>query len=116
MRTLHPNTIRARELRAAQTPAETALWQILRAHRMKGFGFRRQHPIDRFFADFACPTAKLVIELDGPSHDHRLEQDAARDEHLITHGWTTLRFQNRELRDHPEAVWLEIERHLRLPF
>ncbi len=110
---LHPNTIRARELRQTQTPAECALWKLLRAHKMQGFQFRRQHPIDRFFADVACPTVKLIVELDGSSHDDRLEQDAVRDEHLNQHGWTTLRFANGDLLKNPEGVWLEIERFLR---
>ncbi len=111
---LSPKTLRARQLRRQQTPAERALWLLLRAHQLDGFHFRRQHPIDRFIADFACPNAKLVIELDGASHDDRLEQDAARDEHLRQFGWTTLRFSNRELTQNPEGVWLEIQRHLPL--
>jgi len=107
-----PQTIRARELRRTQTPAESALWKLLRAHKMQGFQFRRQHPIDRFFADFACPTAKLIIELDGNSHDNRTEQDLARDEHLQHLGWMTLRFSNIDLLKNPEGVWLHIEEHL----
>ncbi|PQV63837.1 Very-short-patch-repair endonuclease [Abditibacterium utsteinense] len=110
---LHPKTIRARELRRNQTPAEAALWKLLRAHQLNGFGFRRQHPIDRFFADFACPAAKLIVELDGASHNERMEQDSVRDAHLNQLGWTTLRFSNRELSDHSEGVWLEIERTLK---
>jgi len=109
---LHPNTIRARELRRSQTPAEAALWKLLRAHQLNGFQFRRQHPIDRFFADFACVQAKLIIELDGASHNDRIEADFARDEHLKQLGWKTLRFSNFDLSKNPEGVWLTVERHL----
>ncbi|HEX9996391.1 MAG TPA: DUF559 domain-containing protein [Abditibacterium sp.] len=107
-----PQTLRARELRRTQTPAETALWNLLRRHQLAGFQFRRQHPIDRFFADFACSAAKLIVELDGASHHDRIEQDVSRDEHLQSLGWTTLRFSNADLANHPEGVWLTIEAFL----
>ena len=107
-----PQTIRARELRQTQTPSEAALWKLLRHHQMSGFQFRRQHPIDRFFADFACSAAKLIVELDGASHHDRTEQDEARDEHLRNLGWTTLRFSNADLANHPEGVWSAIEAFL----
>ena len=100
---------RARRLRREQTPFERALWKLLRAHQMEGSHFRRQHPIGRFTADFACPQAKLVVELDGNSHDERLEQDAVRDEFLRECGWTTLRIPNRDLMRSPEDVWKNIE-------
>lgn len=100
---------RARRLRREQTPFERALWKLLRAHQMEGFHFRRQHPIGRFTADFACPAAKVVIELDGDSHDERVEQDAARDEFLRERGWTILRVPNRDLIRAPEDVWKNIE-------
>jgi very-short-patch-repair endonuclease len=33
-----------------------------------GVKFRRQLPIGEFIANFACPEARLVIELDGAQH------------------------------------------------
>ena len=57
-------TVRARDLRKHLTRAEATLWQYLRASRLDGLRFRRQHPIDRYFADFACVSLKLVIELE----------------------------------------------------
>ncbi|WP_371732040.1 DUF559 domain-containing protein [Spirosoma sp. KCTC 42546] len=34
------------------TPAELALWESLRANRVRGFRFKAQHPIGYFIADF----------------------------------------------------------------
>ena len=51
------------------TRAETLLWRHLKANRMDGVGFRRQVPIKNYIADFVCFSSKLVIELDGESHD-----------------------------------------------
>jgi len=112
----HPKNIpRARELRRTQTPAEVALWKLLRAHQMEGYHWRRQHPIGPYFADFACPKACLVVELDGSSHDERADHDANRDIVLKEAGWTTLRIPNRDLLRSPESVWEVIALHLVIP-
>jgi len=58
-------TERAKDLRRTGSRAEQVVWELLRAHRMAGLKFRRQHPIGPFFADFACVARKLVIEIDG---------------------------------------------------
>jgi very-short-patch-repair endonuclease len=42
-------------MRSAMTEAELKLWNELRAHRLMGLSFRRQMPIGRYIADFACP-------------------------------------------------------------
>jgi adenine-specific DNA-methyltransferase len=101
-------TQRARELRQTQTYYESILWRLLRDRRLEGYKFRRQHPIDRFVADFACINSKLIIELDGNSHDNRQERDEARDEHLKSQGWQTLRVRNTELMNNGNGVVLTV--------
>ena len=64
---------RAQELRQEQTESESVLWEQLRGRRLNGAKFRRQHSIGRFIVDFCCPSAKLVVEVDGGIHD---EQDS----------------------------------------
>jgi very-short-patch-repair endonuclease len=56
---------RAKELRQEMTPAESKLWQRLRAGRLEGFHFRRQQIIGGYIADFYCHAAGLVVEVDG---------------------------------------------------
>ena len=58
----------ARRLRREQTPAEQKLWARLRNRRLAGRKFRRQMPLGKFVADFACYDARLVVELDGGQH------------------------------------------------
>ncbi len=108
MRPNRQRTERARELRQTQTPFEAKMWSLLRDRRLEGFKFRRQHPIDRFVADFTCVDAKLIIELDGNSHDDRLEQDAARDQFLRDNDWHTLRVRNADLLHNGEGVILTV--------
>jgi hypothetical protein len=65
--------LQARALRRGTTDAERALWSRLRRRQLGGFRFRRQHPIDRYIADFVCPEARLIIELDGAHHLRQFE-------------------------------------------
>lgn len=72
----NPKTMhRAGELRRNQTPAEAKLWAYLRAHRLEGVGFRRQHAIGPYITDFCAPRRKLVIEVDGGQHLDQTEYD-----------------------------------------
>ncbi|HEX6911041.1 MAG TPA: DUF559 domain-containing protein [Longimicrobium sp.] len=96
---------RARELRQQATPAEQVLWDALRAGRLDGLKFRRQHPVSRFVLDFYCAAHRLCIEVDGEVHAQQLDRDAARDQELLAHGVRTLRFTNDQVRhDLPNVV------------
>jgi very-short-patch-repair endonuclease len=89
-------TERARELRAHATEAERRLWSKLRGHRLDGYKFRRQYPIGKYIADFACRSEHLLIELDGGGHgnDQAESDDAERTAYLEMCGYRTLRFWN----------------------
>ena len=102
-----------RELRETMTPAEAALWTLLRKRQLEGRRFRRQHSIGPFIVDFFCPEEKLAIELDGAVHDDpgREEYDDARTVSLEAHGIRVVRFENREVFDDPEAVLEAIAMH-----
>jgi very-short-patch-repair endonuclease len=88
---LKPRTERARELRQTSTVAERKLWSLVRNRKIAGCKFRRQVPIDRYFADFACLEARLIVELDGDHHADQVDYDAGRTEALEAAGWTVLR-------------------------
>jgi very-short-patch-repair endonuclease len=106
--------VNARRLRRDQTLAEEKLWAIVRGRRLDGFKFRRQVPIDRYFADFACWDAKLVVELDGASHEDRALHDEARTEVLQGCGYRVLRFDNAFVLADPGGVAEVIGAALRL--
>jgi very-short-patch-repair endonuclease len=98
---------RARAMRKAPTPAEKALWQMLRGGRLDGLKFRRQVPIGPYIADFACNSPKVIIECDGGQHALS-DYDARRDAWFQADGYRVLRFWNGEINDHPESVRLGI--------
>ena len=59
-------TPRARQLRKTMTKEERKLWyDFLRAYPLHIY---RQRTIGKYIADFYCPAASLVIELDGSQH------------------------------------------------
>jgi len=90
---------RARESRKDQTSAEEKLWSLLRNRKVIAHKFRRQHPIGPWVADFACPAMKLVIEVDGPSHDAPDQQawDEMKTEYLRTSGWRVIHVKNADI-------------------
>ena len=105
---LKPRTLRARELRQTSTDAERQLWSIVRNRKIAGYKFRRQVPIDRFFADFACIEARLIVELDGGQHAEQGDYDSMRTAALEAQGWAVLRFWNIQVLENPEGVTMAI--------
>jgi very-short-patch-repair endonuclease len=55
--------------------------------------FRRQHPVGPYVLDFYCAKARLVVEIDGLSHDlgDRAQRDTSRDAWLEARGLTVMR-------------------------
>ncbi|MGN6154008.1 MAG: endonuclease domain-containing protein [Lysobacteraceae bacterium] len=98
----------SRRLRREMTDAERALWYHLRAGRLEGIKFRRQHPLPPFIADFCCIDAHLIVEVDGSQHSP--DSDAARRHALERRGWRIARFWNHDVLQHTEAVVDEIRR------
>ncbi len=93
-----PEVMRARELRKKMTMPERMLWQRLRA-RPQGFKFRRQHPIGPYVADFCCMSEKLVVEVDGSTHDSldRAKFDDRRIAFMKENGFRVLRVAARRV-------------------
>ena len=94
----------AREKRHKTTPAEDKLWQHLRNRQICEIKFRRQYGIDRFIVDFFAVKQRLAIEVDGPIHNHIVEEDAIRQEFIESLGIRMLRFSNDEVLDDIESV------------
>ena len=101
----------SRELRRMQTDAERVLWFHLRARRMHGIKFRRQHPLPPYVLDFYSEAAGLVIELDGSQHT--ADADAARTAFLVRKSLKVLRFWDNDVLTNLAAVLEEISSVLR---
>ena len=104
----------ARSLRREATDVERLLWRALREH-LAPWKFRRQHPIGRRIADFACPMRRLVIELDGGQHADEIDADERRSAELARHGYRVMRFWNNEIIENLDGVLETIRRALETP-
>ena len=84
---------KARSLRSHATKAEALLWYELRAFRPEGLIFRRQQPIGPYIVDFVCPSARLIVEVDGDHHESEAgkRHDLNRDLYLRSLGYIVLR-------------------------
>ena len=85
-------------LRANPTKAEEILWQHLRRNQL-GCKFRRQFSINSTVVDFCSEQLKLVIELDGWTHDFEKTQlkDAWKQRMLEDNGYKVVRYANEQI-------------------
>ena len=97
----------APKLRRALTGPEKRLWMLLRQRLpMDGTHFRRQVALGPYVADFVCLAAKMVIEVDGEQHGsaEALRYNVGRTTWLNRHGFTVMRFTNRQIMSEPDMV------------
>jgi len=95
----------ARKLRREMTGVEAMLWTRLRRRQVEGHRIRRQAPIGPYVADFVCLARRVVIEVDGPSHNFTGDRDLDREAWLRSKGYTVLHFTPEEvLNDCDEVV------------
>ena len=104
----------ARDLRTNMTEAEHKLWHYLRNKNLDGYRFRRQHPVGKYIADFACVREKLIIEVDGATHGdaHEIAYDKRRTEFLKSEGWCIARYGNEKIYKNIDDVLDDIVAHL----
>ena len=101
---------KARWLRKNSTPGEIEVWKAIKNRQVLGYKFRRQHPIHRFIVDFFCRELKLAIEIDGRSHDFKIEADKQRQYIIEQFGVSFLRFTELDAKNNTDSVRLEIEK------
>ena len=106
---------RSRVLRNDMTKAEKNLWTILNNRQVFGLHFRRQHPINKFIADFYYHKVRLVIEVDGEIHntDEQIEYDESRNYFMNDLGLIVLRFTNEQVMKNLESVDFSVKEQVR---
>lgn len=97
---------RSQQLRGDITAGEEFLWSKIRAKQIKGCWFYRQKPVGEYIADFYCPKAKLVVEVDGGHHfsNETVEYDKVRNEYMAGMGLRVQRFTNKQVLTNIETV------------
>jgi len=104
----------ARELRKNMTDAEIRLWTRVRRKQLKGLQFYRQKNFGDYIADFYCPAARVIVEIDGGQHfsEQGIRKDELRDKYFTRLGFKVLRFTDTEVLKSIDSVVETIWRHL----
>ena len=82
----------SKELHLSESPQEDIIKDIILSCRFRDFV--QQHPIGPYYADFAFPLTKTIIEYDGVVHLGREKYDSNRDKYITSLGWKILRMKN----------------------
>ncbi|MGB0806281.1 MAG: endonuclease domain-containing protein [Salibacteraceae bacterium] len=104
----------SRDLRNDSTLGEIILWKrVLRGKIKFEYQFNRQFPMKindkSIIVDFICRKLKLIIEIDGYSHQFKTKQDELRDQQLLEMGYQVLRFTESEIKHRLDNVVTVIE-------
>ncbi len=102
----------ARYLRREESKAEAIFWNIVRNRQFLALKFKRQVPVNKYFADFLCEEKKIIVELDDISHDERLDKDAVRTKTLEQYGYRVIRYSNEEIYENLEGVLEHLQKEL----
>ena len=103
----------ARKLRIHGTPGEAILWsRLLRARGFYDLQFNRQFCIENYIVDFICRKEKLIVEVDGGSHDHKQEADLKRDKRLVELGYKVVRVREGDVMNDLSNVIRTLESYL----
>ena len=102
----------AQNLRRDMTKEERRLWYDF----LKGLPavIHRQAVLGSYIVDFYCPSAKLVVELDGSQHYEAEGQaaDRERDEYLSGRGLRVLRYSNSDVNSNFQGICEDILRNM----
>ena len=101
----------ARANRKVGNLSEVLLWHELQ-HCKLGVRFTRQKPIGNYIADFYCREKKLVIEIDGWSHDDKYEYDKERDDYMKSLGIFVLRISDKDVKQDMQNILIWIKHNI----
>ena len=102
---------RAKELRKAGNLSEVLMWKQLHHNKFKGLDFDRQKIIGDYIVDFYCANRGVVLEIDGSSHDDKVEYDKLRDQYLESLGLTVIHILAGDVLNRIDSVMIMLENH-----
>lgn len=81
---------------------------------MNKYDFHRQKPLDEYIADFFCHELKLVIEIDGETHnwEETQKKDFIKECRMNELGLNVLRFPDSDIFKHLDDTLKTIQRYV----
>ena len=81
----------AKNNRSKGIGCEGLFWNYIKNKKFNGLQFNRQKVIGNYIVDFICIDNGVVVEIDGQSHDNRIEKDHDRDNYMKKLGLEVIR-------------------------
>jgi very-short-patch-repair endonuclease len=103
---------RAKELRQAENLSEVLFWMQVTKDQFYSIDFDRQRIIGNYIVDFYVKKLGLVIEIDGASHDTKVEYDKAREDYLLSLGLKVYRIPVVEVLQNMKGVMRNLEEYI----
>jgi very-short-patch-repair endonuclease len=94
----------ARYLRRTMSGVEWNLWSCLRARQLDGYKFRRKALTGPYIVDFACLSARLVVDMGADMYDGRQPGDDGRLGWLAARDFRVLRFTDSDVAERIDQV------------
>ena len=94
----------ARKNRKSGNMAEIAFWLQVHRKMFHGLDFDRQKIIGNYIVDFYVKKLGLVVEIDGGSHNEKMDYDAQRDNYLENLGLKVFRTTDYDVLQHVNLV------------
>lgn len=104
--------LRAREFRKSGNLAEVIFWQNIKNKQFHNLDFDRQKVIGNYIVDFYLKEFGIAIEIDGNSHNDKIEYDQKREEFLESIGIRVFKVSDYDARFNLDGVLRGLEEFL----
>ncbi|MEA2104216.1 MAG: DUF559 domain-containing protein [Candidatus Cloacimonadota bacterium] len=95
---------RAKDLRKAGNLPEVLFWMQVKKGKIFKLDFHRQKIIGNYIVDFYCPALSLVVEIDGSSHNDKVEYDKRREHYLESLNLQIIRYGDFDIKRNLNGV------------
>lgn len=103
---------RAKKLRQAKNLPEVLFWMQVTKGNFYNIDFDRQRVIGNYIVDFYVKRLGLVIEIDGSSHNHKIEYDKIREKYLVDLGLKVYRITVADIMSNMPMAILALESYI----
>jgi very-short-patch-repair endonuclease len=101
-----------KEKRKAGILGEVLFWMQVHKRVFYNIDFDRQRIIGNYIIDFYVKTLGLVVEIDGSSHEDKVEYDRIREEYLVSLGLRVYRIKDSDVKTNLGQVMRELEEYI----
>ena len=106
---------KAKQLRKSGNLSEVLFWNQVKNRQFLGLDFDRQKIIGNYIVDFYCKDLGIIIEIDGVSHDGKIEYDEQRDAYLKDLGLKVFHISDLDIKKNLEGVLEFLRKELNTP-